>query len=382
MEIPLRPRTIRTRLTLLYAALLLGFGIALLAAAAFLVFRRPILATFAPTLAVFGGPGNPPPLPDPAQLHSLALVPTENTVRALLVEASIGLVLTVACSAALGWFMAGRALAPLRTIDATTRRISERNLHERLRLGSKGRHDEATQLADTINGLLQRLESAFEAQRRFIANASHELRTPLAMMRTSVDVAVAKPPPVPPPVTALAGKLYEALDSAEHLLEGLLTLARAHNGLTAADKAEVDLAGLVHLALDSRAPLIAEKAITVQREIRDVSVAADVHLLTVLLENLVDNAARHNEPGGWLRISIRETADGEAVITVENSGKLLRQDDVAQLGRPFQRPGAQRTAAHGHGLGLSIASAIAEAHGGKLVLTARAEGGMKAEASV
>jgi signal transduction histidine kinase len=381
MTIPLRPRTIRTRLTLLYAALFLGFGLALLAGAALLVFRGPILVTFAPTLSSSPATGRSvlPPLPTPAALRNLALVPTGGTVRALMVEASIALILTVACSAALGWFVAGRALRPLRVIEATTRRVSEHNLHERL--GLTGPRDEVKQLADTIDGLLARLEAAFEAQRRFIANASHELRTPLTMMRTSVDVAVAKPPPIPPQVVALATKLYEGLGSAERLLEGLLTLARAHNGLTEADKAPVDLAALVCVALEGRSALIAEQALTVRREGTDVSPAADPHLLASLVENLVDNAVRHNEPGGWLRIAT-SAEGGAAVVTVENGGRRLRQEEVDQLGRPFQRLGAQRTAANGHGLGLSIAAAIAEAHGGELRLTARSEGGMKARVRI
>jgi signal transduction histidine kinase len=97
----------------------------------------------------------------------------------------------VVISVALGWLVAGRVLSPLRTITARTRRISEQSLHERLVLA--GPRDELRELADTIDGLLARLEAAFGAQRRFVANASHELRTPLAMMRTRLDVAVAKP---------------------------------------------------------------------------------------------------------------------------------------------------------------------------------------------
>ena len=108
----------------------------------------------------------------------------------LLIDSGIALVAMAALSVALGWVVAGRVLSPLRTITARTRRISEHSLHERLAL--PGPRDELKQLADTIDELLARLESAFDAERRFVANASHELRTPLAMMRTRLDVAVAK----------------------------------------------------------------------------------------------------------------------------------------------------------------------------------------------
>jgi DNA-binding response OmpR family regulator/HAMP domain-containing protein len=131
-------------------------------------------------------------------------------------------------SVLVGWVAAGRVLRPLRVMTAATRRISAESLHERLAMPGPG--DELKDLADTIDGLLARLESAFAAQRRFVANASHELRTPLATMRASVDVAVAKPGPVPAATLALAGRLRTELDRVDGLLDGLLMLARAQHG--------------------------------------------------------------------------------------------------------------------------------------------------------
>ena len=131
-------------------------------------------------------------------------------------------------SVVLGWVVAGRVLRPLRTITAATERISETNLHERLAMS--GPRDELRLLADTIDRLLERLEAAFDAQQRFVANASHELRTPLAMMRTTLDVAIAKPGGVPAQTRELDAELRVDLDHAERLLEGFLTLARAQNG--------------------------------------------------------------------------------------------------------------------------------------------------------
>ena len=375
MSIRWRPHTIRMRLTLLYASLFLGSGIVLLAIAAYLVFRQPILVTFAPKAVPA------PPLPDGAlpplapQVGAISVAPTLNTVRAVFAGSAIGLAVMAVVSTALGWVVAGRALSPLRTMATTTRRISERNLNQRLAVA--GPRDELTELAETIDGLLARLERAFEAQRRFIANASHELRTPLAMMRTSVDVAAGKPRPVPKEVTVLAGKLREGLDSADRLLEGLLLLARAQNNGTTQTEA-VHLSELADSALKARAGAIAAKNLTAECRAAAVTVPGNPILLGSLVDNLVDNAIRHNEPGGWLRI-LAFTERGRTRFAVESGGAVLDQDAVDLLGQPFQRLGSARTSQPGTGLGLSIVAAVAAAHNGTLTLRARPEGGLRAE---
>jgi signal transduction histidine kinase len=365
------------RLTLLYASLILGSGFVLLAGASFLVSRQPVLATFTKSSPV---PRTDPELPRLAgqAAGAVSITPTWETVRTLIIQSLVGLAVMAALSTALGWLVAGRVLRPLRTMTAKTRRISERNLHERLAVS--GPRDELTELADTIDGLLARLDLAFQAQRRFIANASHELRTPLTMMRTSVDVAVGKPAPVPREVTVLADKLREGLETADQLLEGLLMLAHAQNaermGVTA-----VPLAQLADCALAARAAAVAAKGLTVERIGPDIAVQGNATLLTSLVDNLVDNAIRHNEPGGWLRITISSN-DAYTSFAVENGGAVLDQARVTLLGQPFQRLGAERTARPGSGLGLSIAAAVASAHAGRLVLHARPEGGLYAEVNL
>ncbi|MEU3464974.1 HAMP domain-containing sensor histidine kinase [Streptomyces sp. NPDC006733] len=380
------------RLTLLYTSLFLVSGTVLLTIAWLVVFRQPILATFAPD-----GPPKPPPdllgaaplpgaaLPPSTRGVDMLVTPTSGTVRAVFLQSLGVLALMAVMSTALGWLVAGRALAPLRTMAAKTQRISERNLHERL--SPAGPQDEMSALAHTIDGLLARLELAFEAQRQFVANASHELRTPLAMMRTSVDVAVGKPQPAPE-VTVLAGKLHEGLDAADRLLEGLLLLARAQNN-GRSEVLAVVLPVLAASALDSRAQAIADKDLTVERRLALATVQGNAMLLTSLVENLVDNAVRHNTPGGWLRVTTATIPAGlgrwavggraRARLTVESSGDLLDQRSVELLGQPFLRLGTERTARPGTGLGLSIVKAIATAHHGQLTLSARAEGGLRAE---
>ncbi|MCZ4126128.1 sensor histidine kinase [Streptomyces sp. H39-S7] len=379
------------RLTLLYTSLFLVSGTVLLTIAWLVVFRQPILATFAPD-----APPTPPdmiiaaqlpgtPLPPNVRGVDMLVTPTSHTVRAVFVQSLAVLALMAVMSTALGWVVAGRVLAPLRTMAAKTRRISERNLHERL--SPPGPQDEMSELAHTIDALLARLEQAFEAQRQFVANASHELRTPLAMMRTSVDVAVGKPQPANE-VKVLAGKLREGLDAADRLLEGLLLLARAqNNGRT--EVLAVVLSVLAASALDARADAIAEKNLTVERRLDLATVQGNAMLVTSLVENLVDNAVRHNTTDGWMRVTTttipaglgRWAAGGQARsrLFVESSGDVLDQRSVDLLGQPFLRLGTERTSRPGTGLGLSIVKAIATAHHGQLTLHARAEGGLRAE---
>ena len=192
-------------------------------------------------------------------------------------------------------------LRPLRTITAATRRISADNLHERLAV--TGPADEVKDLADTIDELLERLEASFAAQRRFVANASHELRTPLATMRASLDVAVAKPEPVPAQTVALADRLRTELDQVDRLLEGFLVLARAQHGALA-DRAPVSLGRVVSAALDARAADIAAKSLTVDdgRPPTPRGRGAAATLLARMVDNVIDNAViaqprRRLDPG-------------------------------------------------------------------------------------
>jgi hypothetical protein len=259
-------------------------------------------------------------------------------------------------------------------MTATTRQISEANLHERLAL--PGPPDELKDLGDTIDGLLARLEAAFDAQRRFVANASHELRTPLTMMRTSLDVAVGKPGPVPPEVTILAGKLREGLDQADRLVESFLALARAQQG-SLTNLASVSLPQLVAAALAAHSKAMADRGLEVRQSLGEADVIGSETLLARLVENLIDNAIRYNPPGGF--IAVATTIDGTvARLVVASGGPLLDERKVQELGQPFQRLGADRTTSdRGQGLGLSIVAAIAAAHDGSLGLHARPEGGLR-----
>lgn len=296
-------------------------------------------------------------------------------LHSLLVVSVIALVIMTVPAIIVGWLVAGRLLRPLRAMTTAARNISATNLHERLSLS--GPDDEIKQLGDTFDGLLGRLERSFQAQRQFVANASHELRTPHATMRVWLEVALGKPQPAPPHIADLGDRLHHELDHIDRLLDGLLVLARAQQP-AAADETTLPLDTVVSVATAERAALISGQGLEVgHQECPAARVTGSEMLLTRMVSNVVDNAITHNAPGGWVRIRT-EAAGGSARLVVENGGPVLDERAVQALTQPFRRLGPERTGSdRGSGLGLSIVSAIAEMHGGRLELHALAEGGFQ-----
>jgi hypothetical protein len=373
----LRRRSVRLRLTAGYGLMFVVSGAVLLAIASGLVVSGSTVEV----------PAANQPGMTPLKLAQLRItelqhqLATQNAQRPdlahlLLSGSLIALGIMTAASLLVGWVVAGRVLRPLQDITATTQRISADSLHERLAMPGPG--DELKDLADTIDGLLERLEGAFAAQRRFVANASHELRTPLTTMRASLDVAVAKPEPVPPQTVALADRVRAELNRVDQLLEGFLVLARAQHGALPGH-ARLSLSGVVSGALGARAAAITARDLTLEfSDGCDLAwVEGSEPLLSRMVDNVIDNAIGHNQDGGWIRVTTG--ADGPlARMVVETGGAILDQRQVAQLAQPFRRLGADRTGSdRGAGLGLSIVAAIAAAHGGSLDLDARAEGGLR-----
>jgi signal transduction histidine kinase len=369
----LRPRpTVRWRLTLLYSLLFVICGAALLA------ITYDLFANFAYSPPKPGFvPADKLPSPTSVRVATAMSVQRSIGLHRLQVYSGIALGFMAVVSGVLGWVVAGRVLAPVRTITATTERISDTNLHERLAM--PGPRDELRLLADTIDRLLERLEAAFEAQRRFVANASHELRTPLAMMRTTLDVAIAKPGGVPAETRELDAELRVDLDRADQLLEGFLTLARAQNGRLV-EHNQVAIKPLITGALSARADDIAAKSLTVETHLAAVEVAGSATLLGRMIENVIDNAVHYTEPGGSIELTLALAGGQQARVTIDSSGQMFDQYAVAQLAQPFKRLSQDRIGSqNGHGLGLSIVAAVAAAHDGSLDLRARAEGGLRVQ---
>jgi signal transduction histidine kinase len=354
--------TVRLRLTLLYGTLFLASGVALLTITYVLAWNA--------TTAVPGTAQGPKRalLEYQAQQHA-------GVMRQLLESCGIALAVAAVLSMALGWLVAGRVLQPLRTMTAATQRIGEQNLHQRLAIA--GPDDELKQLGDTIDGLLARLEAAFAAQRRFVANASHELRTPLTMMRAALDVATSKPGPAAPGVTTLTERIRLGLDRAERLVESFLALARAQHG-GALDAEVVALDRLAAAVVAGQRAAITGMHLTVEEDHQDAPAHGNHDLLDHLIGNLIDNAIRHNHPGGWIRIAT-STGPGFARLVVENGGSVLDQGQVPGLAEPFRRLSPDRTTTRdtGTGLGLSIVAAIVTTHHGALDLQALPRGGLR-----
>ncbi len=372
----LRPHlTVRWRLTLLYSFLFVICGAALLS------ITYGLFASFADSPPKPGlHPGARTPSPTSLQVASAMSVQRSIGLHRLQIYSGGALAVMAIVSGVLGWLIAGRVLAPLRTITSTADRISDTNLHERLAMS--GPRDELRQLADTFDRLLERLETAFDAQRRFVANASHELRTPLAMMRTTLDVAIAKPAGVPEQTRELDAELRVDLGHADQLLESFLTLARAQDGQLA-DQDRVALGPLITLALSARAEQIAAKRLSVQADLAAVEVVGSPTLLGRMIENLIENAVRHNQVGGAIELTLVPVDEDRAQLVIDGSGPILDQAAVAELAQPFRRLSQDRTGSqNGHGLGLSIVAAIAAAHHGRLELHARPAGGLRVEVTL
>lgn len=412
-------RTVRLRLTFVYGTLFLASGVVLVGITYALV-RHDIGDNFlvqSPTgqQAVFGGTnfsfhlsarvpnqrvvaasgssGGSLTVQVPVPVASAGQVPSPSQVRAqldilrseavstqhkdlheLLVDSGLALLATALLSIAFGWLMAGRALRPLRAITAKAQEISSTNLHERLALG--GPDDEVKELGDTFDALLGRLERAFEAQRQFVANASHELRTPLARLRALLEVASQDPRASVASLRAASEQAVVAGEDQEKIIEALLTMASSERGID--DRVPFDLAAAAAEAIESKDSEATVRGVRVDAQLDTAPTAGNERLARRLVANLLDNALRYNVDEGWVSLSTG-TEDGRAVLRVVNSGPVVPPSELERLLRPFERLGSGRTAREGHGLGLSIVCAVAEAHDATVSAQARPQGGLEVE---
>jgi signal transduction histidine kinase len=395
--------TVRWRLTLLYGGLFLVCGAALLAITYTLVDHATVtngpFRTFVNTggppssasrpsfqRAPASGPATRPKqsLPEPIQkllktasgrraIFTLGSVQRISDLHQLVIESSIALAIMAIISAALGWVVAGRVLAPLRTMTATTQQISETNLHERLAMA--GPPDELRQLADTIDGLLGRLEGAFDAQRRFVANASHELRTPLTAVRALLEMVLSDPRATVGTFRTTCRQVLEESAQQEQLIDALLALAQGQRGVD--NRERIDLATIAGDVLRAQEGKAAGRGIHVQASLQPAQIAGDRRLIGRLVSNLVDNALRYNVPGGTARIEVRAGAS-DVDLAVINTGPVVPAAEVDRLLQPFQRLAGNRIGhGEGLGLGLSIVAAIASAHHATLEVKPGAEGGLE-----
>jgi signal transduction histidine kinase len=309
--------------------------------------------------------------PSPAQIVAAARSQTNAALHQLLIQSGLALAVMTVLSVWLGWLVAGRVLQPLRTIANAAREISASDLHRRLAL--TGPDDELTQLGSTFDGLLERLEASFEAQRQFVANASHELRTPLTYERTLLEVALADPDVTVDSLRATCERLLENGEQQERLIEALLTLSRGQRGLDHRER--LDMAAIVTEGVRG----VGAGTLKIETRLQPARTSGDRQLLERLVANLLSNAVHHNVPNGRIRVAT-ETRSGRPWLSVENTGPFVPTEEIDRLFRPFQRLEAARAAnPSGTGLGLSIVHAIAAAHDAEVAARPRAGGGLQIE---
>ena len=372
------PRTVRMRLTLLYGALFTVSGAALLAITFLLVRRNTVFRVLVPCAGMKQEdcpnlrPGASSDTVDPMrelmqQQHAL--------LRGFLVQSGVALAIMLVVSLALGWLVAGRVLRPLRTMTTTVQRISSRNVHERLAFA--GPRDELKDLADTVDGLLGRLEATLDTQKRFVANAAHELRTPLTLERALLEETLTDRRPTPEAFRATFERVLTISDQQGRLLESLLTLATSERGL--GSRVPVDLAALTEQVLAAR-PETSAGGPRLDPRIAPATTAGDPALVERLVANLVDNAMRYNVPGGSVEVATG-SRDGHAMVSVSNTGPVVPSEQMARLLEPFQRLDRSARDDGHHGLGLSIAHSIALAHDGTLSALPRPGGGLVVRAA-
>jgi two-component system, OmpR family, sensor kinase len=302
------------------------------------------------------------------------LAPTERTlhrwIEALLVLVPLG----VGLAAAGGRVMARAALRPVDEMARAARRIDAEALARRITV--RGTGDELDRLAETLNGMLARLENTFGNMRRFSADAAHELRTPLTALKGTLEVALRAERSGAEYRAALAS----ALEEVEHLVrlaEDLLLLSRSSAG-PESPRARVELEGLVLDVADVGARLAKDRGVSVRvGSVATLAVLGDAGALRRALLNLVENGVKYTPSGGRVEISVAETG-GNAVIAVEDTGPGIDPRDAARIFEAFVRLDTARDReSGGSGLGLAIARSIVVAHRGTLAVERTGPGGSR-----
>lgn len=399
-----RPRpTVRLRLTILYGALFFAAGVLLLAVNYTLLreslaedmgqSRRIVSTELAPNgatqttttfpdddPAVGMGGGMQTELAEyQSALHEAAVLSVvqyrhdfrDAALNSMVVQSGFAIALTGVAALGLGWLVAGRVLRPIQEITRTARRASESNLHARVNLA--GPRDELQELADTFDLMVSRLETSFESQRRFAADASHELRTPIAIIQAEADIVLAEPD-VTERERRLAASVQAAAQRGERLIASLLALARSQSTLL--DRHQLNLADLAGEVVGELLPKATTSGVRVDLELADVTVLGDRMLLERLVINLVENAIHHNVPNGWVAVSVGSVGD-VALLHVANSGPGVASAEIATLFEPFARQvSGHASSPPGFGLGLAIVRSIVLSHGGAVTAVPRVAGGL------
>ena len=303
----------------------------------------------------------------PTELSNAIAIQRNDAIGTILIQWIVALVVMTLLVGLLAWWVTGRVLNRVHLMTGQARRISEANLHERISV--RGPSDELRELSDTFNDLLARLDGAFAAQARFIANASHELRTPLAVARTTLQVGLAGTDP--DRVRRVREELLRNNDRCIALINGLLTLARGEQGPR--HREPVALGAVVQEVLKETSGVHPPDGPRLRIDVAEpCTVSGDPVLLAQLVRNLLDNAVRYNVADGEVVVRL----DARGHLTVGNTGPVVAEDDADRLFEPFFRGEGRTGRTDGAGLGLSIVRAVAVSCGGRATAQPRAGGGL------
>lgn len=289
-------------------------------------------------------------------------------LNSILVQSLLALGIVAVIAAIVGWIMSRRALDPVAEITRTARSLTESDLSKRV--GLQGPPDEIKELADTFDEMMDRVERGYTNQANFAAYASHELRTPLSVMRVEADNLL-EGGDATEDERDLARTVLQEVDRSERLISQLMAITRSRSG--SLNSEPVDLGELVGEVVAGTVAMADAHGIQLDLSLGEGVVIADRSLLRSLIQNLVVNGIIHNIEAGEVDVEVG-SEDGQALLTVENTGVELDETQVERLYRPFERVERDRT--RGAGLGLAVVSAIAEAHGATVTAIPRMGGGL------
>jgi heavy metal sensor kinase len=306
------------------------------------------------SLIVLGGPLDP-----------------DERMQGLITSLMFGSLLTLVIASGGGFWLADRAMRPVKTITHTARSISETDLNRRISLASK---DELGELANTFDNMLARLQAAFERQRQFVADASHELRTPLTIVNLETSRAL-EARRSPQEYERALRVIHSENDFMSHLVNDLLTLARMDNDQVVLEKNPLDLSEVVVDAIDRLTPLAARHKVKLETDdLPETRMLGDYQTLLQMVSNLIENAIKYTD-GDDKRICIETgVTDDYAWVRVSDNGPGIAPEHLPHLFDRFYRVDQARARAMdddsevpgGSGLGLSIIQWIAQAHGGEV----------------
>jgi len=354
MKTPAFAKTIRFKLTLWYAALLLLFVLV------FVVGLNVTMQRITPPLRFI-------PMPEVVRQVQRA------NIELLRDYSLIGLGVLVLLGAGGGYFLSGRMLRPVDRVSSLAAGISSTNLNERINY--HGPDDEIKRLADTFDGMLERLENAFEAQKRFIQDASHELKTPIAIAQTNIEVTEMDEEVTAKEYRHLMEVLKMSLGRLNKLSDDLLLLSEGEQNRS--QWSAVDIRELLQEVATEAGGKAKAAAVKLELEPapQEMPFTGDALYLKQAIINLVDNAIKYNKPGGTVRIATRP-ADTHLTIEVQDTGIGISQADQQHIFDRFYRVDKSRSRAQGgSGLGLAIVKKIVEDHGGAISVTSALDQG-------